>query len=109
MAEVRDGWDSRQRFHTEALAAAALNHPNIIAVHDSGDHAGTPYIVMQRLPGWTLADEASRAPLPQAQVRAVLDGVLSAVAAAHAAGILHRDIKPANIPFTSTGRVKVAD
>ncbi|MGZ6777393.1 MAG: serine/threonine-protein kinase [Mycobacterium sp.] len=130
MAEVRDGWDrrldrpvavkllhpafsvqpdSRQRFHIEARAAAALNHPNIIAVHDSGDHAGTPYIVMERLSGWTLADELIRGPLPQGQVRAMLDDVLSALAAAHAAGILHRDIKPANILFTHTGRVKVAD
>ena len=130
MAEVRDGWDKRldrpvavkllhpafsmqpdslQRFQTEARAAAALNHPHIIAVHDSGDHAGTPYIVMERLSGRTLADEVMRGPLPQGQVRAMLDNVLSALAAAHAAGILHRDIKPANILFTPTGQVKVAD
>lgn len=130
MAEVRDGWDrrldrpvavkllhpafsvqsdSRQRFHSEARAAAGLNHPHIIAVHDSGEHAGAPYIVMERLSGWTLADEVKRGPLPQGQVRAMLDNVLSALATAHAAGILHRDIKPANILFTPTGDVKVAD
>ncbi len=130
MAEVRDGWDrrldrpvavkllhpafsgqpdSRRRFQTEARAAAALNHPHIIAVHDTGDHAGTPYIVMERLSGRTLADELMRGPLPQEQVRAMLDDVLSALAVAHAAGILHRDVKPANILFTPTGQVKLAD
>jgi serine/threonine protein kinase len=130
MAEVRDGWDTRldravavklmypvfstqpenrRRFETEARAAAALNHPHIVAVHDSGDHNGTPYIVMERLPGQTLADGIAHGPLPQQQVRSILDEVLSALAAAHSAGILHRDIKPANILFTDLGETKVAD
>jgi eukaryotic-like serine/threonine-protein kinase len=130
MAEVRDGWDrrldrpvavkllhpafsaapdSRRRFEIEARAAAGLNHPHIVAVHDSGDHAGTPFIVMERLSGRTLADELGQGPLPQARVRAILNDVLSALTAAHAAGILHRDIKPANILLTPTGQVKVAD
>lgn len=130
MAEVRDGWDTRldravaikllhpafcvdpdnrRRFETEARAAARLNHPHIVAVHDSGDHAGTPFIVMERLSGRTLADELTGGPLPHGQVRSILCDVLSALTAAHAAGILHRDIKPANILFTSSGDVKVAD
>ena len=130
MAEVRDGWDTRLdravavkllhpafcvdpdnrlRFETEARAAAGLNHPHIVAVHDSGEHAGTPFIVMERLPGRTLADAVVRGPLPQDQVRWILNDVLSALSAAHAAGILHRDIKPANILFTNSGDVKVAD
>jgi serine/threonine-protein kinase len=130
MAEVRDGWDTRldrpvavkllhpvvsgqpdnlRRFESEARAAAALNHPHIVAVHDSGDHAGTPFLVMERLSGRTLADELVRGPLPQHHVRAVLDAVLSALTAAHAAGILHRDIKPGNILFTASGEVKIAD
>ena len=130
MAEVRDGWDrrldrpvavkllhpafsaapdSRRRFEIEARAAAGLNHPHIVAVHDSGDHAGTPFIVMERLSGRTLADEMATGPLPQGRVRAILDDVLSALTAAHAAGILHRDIKPANILLTPIGQVKVAD
>lgn len=130
MAEVRDGWDrrldrpvaikllhpafsvspdSRRRFEIEARAAAGLSHPHIVAVHDSGENAGVPYIVMERLSGRTLADALERGPLPNDEVRAILDGVLSALTAAHAAGILHRDIKPANILFTPTGAVKVAD
>ncbi len=130
MAEVRDGWDTRldrpvavkllhpafsvqsdnrRRFETEARAAARLNHPHIIAVHDTGEHAGAPFIVMERLSGRSLADELMRGPLVGDHVREILDDVLSALAAAHAAGILHRDIKPANILFTASGDVKVAD
>jgi serine/threonine protein kinase len=130
MAEVRDGWDTRldravavkllypvfsmqpdnrRRFEIEARAAAALNHPHIVAVHDSGEHGGMPYIVMERLSGQTLADVIAAGPLPQPQVRSTLDAILSALAAAHAAGILHRDIKPANILFSASGEVKVAD
>ena len=130
MAEVRDGWDirldrpvavkllhpvfttqpdNRMRFEVEARAAATLNHPHIVSVHDSGEHGGTPYIVMERLSGHTLADEIARGPMPQPQVRSILDDVLSALAAAHAAGILHRDIKPANILFSASGDTKVAD
>jgi serine/threonine-protein kinase len=130
MAEVRDGWDirldrpvavkllypvfttqpdNRMRFEVEARAAAGLNHPHIVAVHDSGEHDGMPYIVMERLSAQTLADVIARGPLPQPQVRSILDQVLSALAAAHAAGILHRDIKPANILFSESGHTKVAD
>jgi serine/threonine-protein kinase len=130
MAEVRDGWDlrldrpvavkllypvftaqpdDRTRFEVEARAAASLNHPNIVSVHDSGEHDGTPYIVMERLAGQTLGDVIDRGPLPQPQVRSILDDVLAALAAAHGAGILHRDIKPANILFSSSGHTKVAD
>lgn len=129
MAEVRDGWDSRlnravavkllhpglasqaeirERFRVEARAAAALNHPNIVAVYDFGVHEETSYIVMERLPGDTLGDQISLGPLPQSQVCAALESVLSALSAAHATGMLHRDIKPGNI-LLAPGTVKVAD
>jgi serine/threonine protein kinase len=130
MAEVRDGWDhrlgravavkllhpglvadpeSRRRFEKEARSAAVLSHPNIVAIHDSGEHCGVPFIVMERLPGDTLADLVAQGPLPQSMARAVLTEVIAALAAAHQAGILHRDIKPGNILFTSTGTAKLAD
>ena len=68
-----------------------------------------PFIVMERLPGVSLADHIARGPLSPAFVRAVLDGVLAALAEAHNAGILHRDVKPGNILFTATGEAKLAD
>lgn len=130
MAEVHDGWDTRlgravaiklmypalaaqpenrRRFEVEARAAARLSHPHIVAVHDSGEHDGTPYIVMERLSGRTVADTIAQGPMPLPQLRALLDDVLSALSAAHAAGVLHRDIKPANILLTDDGVPKVAD
>ena len=131
MAEVRDGWDirsrrpvavkllypslgtqadSRRRFATEAHAAARLNHPHVVAVHDSGVHDGRPYIVLERLSGQNLADVLARGgPLSTQQVRALMRDVLSALGAAHSRGVLHRDIKPANILFTPLGEAKIAD
>ena len=63
-----------------------------------------PYIVMERLPGRTVADEIAHGPLPQPAVRAILGELLDALAVAHDAGILHRDIKPANILYTDLRR-----
>ncbi|MCG7607411.1 MULTISPECIES: serine/threonine-protein kinase [Mycobacterium] len=130
MAEVHDGWDTRlsrpvavkllnpalaadevtrRRFENEARAAASLNHPNIVAIHDSGEDRGTPYIVMERLPGPTLAEEIAAGPLSAERVRWVLNDLLSALSAAHGAGILHRDIKPGNVLITTSGAAKLAD
>ena len=130
MAEVRDGWDlklsrpvaikllypganvrpdSRPRFEAEARAAAQLTGRHVVVVHDVGEHNGLPFIVMERLPGVSLADHIARGPLPVAFVHAVLDGVLDALAEAHTVGILHRDIKPGNILFTANGEPKLAD
>ncbi len=130
MAQVHDGWDSKLsrpvaikllhpgvaarpenllRFETEARAAARLNSRHIVVIHDVGEHDGLPFIVMERLPGVSLADHIARGPLPPAFVQAVLGDVLAALAIAHDAGILHRDIKPGNILFTATGEAKLAD
>jgi serine/threonine-protein kinase len=131
MAEVHEGWDTRLdravavkllypvyvadpvlrcRFEAEARAAAGLNHPNIVSVHDSGDHDGTPFIVMERLPGQTLADVIAQGPMSPERVRTMLRDVLGALDAAHAAGIVHRDIKPGNVLVAPTGiAMKVAD
>lgn len=101
--------DIRLRFEHEARAAATLANAKTVAVFDTGVHDGIPYIVMERLPGRTLADEIADGPLTGNRVRAVLLDMLQALAAAHDAGIIHRDIKPSNVLLTSAGTTKLAD
>ncbi len=97
------------RFRKEALAAAALNHPGIVAVYDSGEEPA-PYIVMELISGKTLRDlihNGERIPLKRALE--IGEGVLAALEYSHQCGIVHRDIKPANIMITDHGDVKVMD
>jgi hypothetical protein len=102
--------DIRTRFEAEARAAASLSHPNAVAVFDTGEHAGAPYIVMERLPGGSLADGIGAGPARDVEaVRTLAIEVLGALGAAHAAGLVHRDVKPANILLAADGRAKVAD
>jgi hypothetical protein len=101
--------DGKTRFEAEARSAASLNHPNIVTVYDSGEHDGSPFLVMERLPGRTLADEIADAPLEPERALIVARDVLAALEAAHGAGIVHRDIKPANVLLCPDGTAKVAD
>jgi eukaryotic-like serine/threonine-protein kinase len=101
--------DVRLRFESEARAAAQLSHPNAVAVFDTGECDGMPYIVMERLPGRTLADVIAEGSVDAAWLTDAAAGVLSALGAAHAAGIVHRDVKPANILLTADGSAKIAD
>jgi serine/threonine-protein kinase len=99
----------RGRFVAEAKAASALNHPNIVTIHEIETVDGTDFIAMEYLPGRTLLEALAAGPLP---VEAALDcaiQVAEALAAAHRAGIVHRDIKPANIMMAPSGLVKLLD
>jgi hypothetical protein len=104
---------ARRRIRDEARAAAALSHPNIAQVHDFGEsHAAdgtcTPYVVMELVPGGTLADRMALGPLPATAAFRICAEVAAALAAAHADGLVHRDIKPANVMVTPSG-AKVVD
>jgi serine/threonine protein kinase len=101
--------DRLRRFEQEAQAAAALNHPNILAVHQFGSFEGAPYLVSELLVGGTLREALNHGPLA---VRKTIDyGVQIAhgLATAHDKGIVHRDLKPENLFVTKEGRVKILD
>ena len=101
--------DRLRRFLQEAQAAAALNHPNILAVHQLGTYEGAPYLVSELLEGDTLRQLLQRGPLP---VRKAIDfGVQIAhgLSAAHEKAIVHRDLKPENLFVTKDGRIKILD
>ncbi len=97
------------RFEREARATAGLNHPGIVTVHDSGVEDDTAYLVMELLPGPSLAERLREGPLPVAEVVSVGEQVATALDAAHARGLVHRDVKPGNIAYADDGRIRVLD
>lgn len=99
----------RSRFEVEARSAARLHHPNVVLVFDTGEDEGEPYLVMERLPGESLADRMALGPVDPEWLRAVAGDVLAALGAAHDVGLVHRDVKPANVLLTAEGQAKVAD
>jgi hypothetical protein len=99
-----------RRFEREAQAAARLSGPYIAAVYDFGRSDGRPYIVMELVPGETLADRLAReGPLPPLEASRIATRVAEALEEAHRAGIVHRDVKPGNVMLTPAGDVKVMD
>jgi serine/threonine protein kinase len=98
-----------RRFHQEARAASSLNHPHIVVVHDFGEVDGRPYIVTEFIEGETLRHRLRQGALPLRDVVEIGVQVASALAAAHARGLVHRDIKPENIMLRPDGYAKVVD
>ncbi|HVS81530.1 MAG TPA: protein kinase [Pyrinomonadaceae bacterium] len=98
-----------RRFEQEASAAGALNHPNILIVHDVGTHDGAPYVVSELLEGETLRQRISGTALAQRRAIDYALQIAHGLAAAHEKGIVHRDLKPDNIFITKDGRVKILD
>jgi eukaryotic-like serine/threonine-protein kinase len=97
------------RFEQEARSAAALNHPNILAVHDLGKHDASPFIVTELLDGMSLRQVLQGGPLPARKAIEYGVQVAQGLAAAHDKGIVHRDLKPDNVLVTNDGRVKILD
>ncbi|HUH01852.1 MAG TPA: serine/threonine-protein kinase, partial [Kofleriaceae bacterium] len=107
---VRDDPELLKRFRHEARMLAALNHPNIAAIHGLEESAGHSFLVLELVEGETLADRIRRAgAVPVGEAVTICAQVAEALEAAHTRGITHRDIKPANIKVTPRGIVKVLD
>jgi serine/threonine protein kinase len=101
--------DSLARFDRETRAVAALNHPNILAIHDTGTVSAVPFAVTELLQGESLADRLRSGPLNPAKALNVAIQIADGLDAAHQRGIVHRDIKPENIFLTNDGRAKILD
>ncbi len=101
--------DLLRRFEQEARAVAALNHPNILAIFDTGQHEKSPFLVSELLEGESLRDVLDRGAIPQRKTIEYGVQIAHGLAAAHEKGIVHRDLKPENVFITRDGRVKILD
>jgi eukaryotic-like serine/threonine-protein kinase len=108
-AEFAEDPERLRRFEQEARAVAALDHPNILAIHDVGTHEGAPYIVTELLEGESLRDRLGGGALQVRKAFEIAVQIAQGLAAAHEKGIVHRDLKPGNVFITKDGQVKILD
>ena len=101
--------ESLSRFTREARSASALNHPNIVTIHEVGTDGGTPYIVMEHIEGSDLRTLLRSGPPPNRRTLNIAAQIADGLAAAHEKGIVHRDLKPENVMVTKDGFVKILD
>ena len=107
--EFAEDKDRMSRFVREAQSASALNHPNIITIHEIGESDGTHFIATEFIDGKTLNDYKQANPLNYKSALEIAIQVASALDEAHSAGIVHRDIKPDNVMVRANGLVKILD
>src|SRR5207249_863130 len=101
--------DRLHRFEQEATAVAALDHPNILSIHDVGTENGTAYVVFELLEGETLRQRLEHGALPTRKAVELAVQMCRGLAVAHARGLIHRDLKPENLFLTQDGRLKILD
>ena len=101
--------DGLGRFRTEAAAVAALQHLNIVQIHEIGECAGAPYFTLEYVEGGTLAQKLGGAPQPAQQAAETAETLARAVESAHRRGVVHRDLKPANVLVAADGQLKITD
>jgi eukaryotic-like serine/threonine-protein kinase len=101
--------DRLARFEREARLLAALNHPNIAAIHGLEAADGVRFLVLELVPGKTLSERLRRSPLPIREALDIGRQIAEGLASAHEKGVLHRDLKPSNVQVTPEGKVKVLD
>ncbi len=108
-AERASDAERRRRFEQEARSASALNHPNILTIHEIGDEGETTYIAMELVEGRTLRELVASGPVPTRKLLELAAQVAEGLAKAHSAGIVHRDLKPENVMVSRDGYVKILD